>query len=110
VQCMDMAVKATEIANNALADCKATQSQACKQGYQRSQAALDKILQNCKSELAAAGVGGLGGRRLHGGDSPTHVAHMYTSCLLRCYGSAARLHRVFRCHDRCERRPDDFRF
>jgi hypothetical protein len=107
---MNMAVKAKKIVDNALEDCNAIQSQACKQGYQRSVAALDKILQNCKPELAAAGVGGLGGRRLQGVDSPTHVALMYTSCLSRCYGSAVRLHRVFRCHDRCERRPDDFHF
>lgn len=110
VQCLNMAMEGKNIAEKALADCQASQADACMQGYQRAQAALNKILQNCQPELAAAGMSGLGGRRLLEVNSLTHVAHMYTSCLSRCCGSAVRLHRVFRCHDRCERHPDDFRF
>jgi hypothetical protein len=110
VQCLKMAMEGKNIAEKALADCQASQTNACMHGYERAQAALNKILQNCQPELAAAGMGDLGGRRLQGVNSLTHVAHMYTSCLSRCCGSAVRLHRVFRCHERCERRPDDFRF
>jgi hypothetical protein len=109
-QCLNMAMEGKNIAEKALADCQASDTSACMGGYQRAQAALNKILQNCQPELAVAGMSGLGGRRLQGVESLTHVAHMYTSCLSRCCGHALRMHRSFRCHNRCERRPDDFRF
>lgn len=109
-QCLNMAMEGKNIAEKALGDCQASRTDACMAGYQRAQAALNKILQNCQPELAAAGMSGLGGRRLLEVNSLTFVAHMYTSCLSRCCGHALTMHRSFPCHDRCNRRPDDFRF